>query len=68
VVISFNKEIYKVLAIKEAVQAYKKICKLDLRVEKKYLNVYFPTTFKGDIDFICSEFCNYALALTKKYE
>ncbi|PIQ92254.1 MAG: hypothetical protein COV69_03150 [Parcubacteria group bacterium CG11_big_fil_rev_8_21_14_0_20_39_14] len=59
--INFNKNLYKLSAIKSAIAAYKHLADFELKQDKKYIKVFLKNIDK-EIEFLIGdEFCNYAL-------
>jgi len=65
VVINFNKKLYSVFALQQAIKAYHGLGKFSLKVGKKYIKVSMAPTDKNNMDLFGHEFSNYVLASTR---
>ncbi len=60
--LKFDKKIYKLKAIKLAIQAYQELADFNLSQEKKYIQVELKNIDQDVKDIIKDEFCNYVLS------
>ena len=67
IVINFNKEIYPLKALKEAIKAYAGLAKFSIQQEKKYIKVILDNIHISVKPIIKNEFCNYVLSLARKF-
>jgi len=65
--INFNKRIYNLKAIKEAIKAYKGLAKFNICSNKKYITVNLTNMAGEYVNIIEDEFGNYVLSLMRTW-
>lgn len=65
IIVNFNKEIYSLASIKEAIKAYKGLTVFSVATKKDYFTVTLSKIDKDVETTIKDEFCNYVLAETR---
>ena len=64
--ISFNKNLYRLKAIKLAIKEYQNLANFSLRQKKNYIQVELKNIDKEVEQVIKDEFCNYVLFRSKE--
>jgi len=64
-VISFNKNLYNLKAVKSAIKEYQNLADFNLRQKGNYIQVELKNTDKEVRQIIRDEFCNYVIFLMK---
>ena len=64
-IINFNKKIYNITAIQNAIQAFQEVTPITFSEGNIYIKVIFPEKNNNNQEVIADEFSNYVLALIK---
>ncbi len=65
--ILFNKQFYRLQAIKKAIEAYKELAVFNIKEKDNNIKINIDKIDKDVKDIIKDEFCNYVLAETKRF-